>query len=250
MDFRFAICVVRSKSQSTLPDLHTFTHMQFIFTDWRHFQFQFCKHTRHIIKWKSANITTLTFIHAAKKKKLWPTPKIMYSNDCYVVTYYCYVVIEQDWKENLKEREKGKAQGCRWANGEVEIGELRKDQKQAERKKKTSHWQMYIRIKWIDDGVLNAFSAVASIRNDFRQRSNSNKEKSEMPVSFVALSGFVCVCAKFRDYVYPGNRMDFEINLVLWPFNANTHKERHTINDADWIFKPILCLASNKENRW
>lgn len=44
-----------------------------------------------------------------------------------------------------------------------------------------------------------------------------------MPVSFVALSGFVCVCAKFRDYVYPGNRMDFEINLVLWPFNANTH---------------------------
>lgn len=107
-----------------------------------------------------------------------------------------------------------------WRSGDWRI---EKRSKASRKKEKTSHWQMYIRIKWIDDGVLNAFSAVASIRNDFRQRSNSNKEKSEMPVSFVALSGFVCVCAKFRDYVYPGNRMDFEINLVLWPFNANTH---------------------------
>lgn len=102
---------------------------------------------------------------------------------------------------------------------------------------------MYIRIKWIDDGVLNAFSAVASIRNDFRQRSNSNKEKSEMPVSFGALSGFVCVCALNSEIMFT---LEIEwISRSIW--FCGRSMQTHTKRD---IQSTMLIGFSNQYYVW
>lgn len=56
-----------------------------------------------------------------------------------------------------------------------------------------------------------------SVRRDFQQRSNSNNKKKVNRQSIVSLLylnvGFYF--SKFSDYVYPGNRLDFEINLFF-----------------------------------